>query len=92
MRTIASTENITIKVTKNDLIDDKWIPYLCLSSKIKEIEETKDMLYKRLRVRLYNSYSSNKYNIETKAGIKCIDTKNPMKVDSASLVLSFVKE
>ena len=92
MRTIASTENITIKVTKNDLIDDKWIPYLCLSSKIKEIEETKDMLYKRLRVRLYNSYSSNKYNVETKAGIKCIDTKNPMKSNSASLVLSFIKE
>lgn len=92
MRTVANTETIKIKITKNDLIEDKWIPYLCLSSKIKELENEKDMVYKRLRVRLYNSFSSNKYNIDTKAGIKCIDTKNPMKSNSASLVLYFVKE
>lgn len=91
MRTVVSTEEVEIKVTKNDLIEGRWIPYFCLSNKIKDIENEKDLLYKKLRVRLYNSCSGNKYNMETKAGMKCIDIEKPMKVENASLILSFKK-
>jgi hypothetical protein len=34
----------------------------------------------------------NKYNLKTIAGIRCIDTKEPMAKPEASLVISFEKE
>lgn len=92
MRTITNIEKITIKVTNDDLIEGEWIPYTVLSEKVKEIEMLQNMTYKSLRVKLYNSCSLGKYNTATRAGVKCINVKDTMKSNSASLYLTFVKE
>lgn len=92
MKTVQNIEKVTLKVTNADLIDGKWIHYQLLSNRIAEIEKQKNLGYKSLRTRLYNSCAGGKYNIETKAGLKCIDIEKPMKSNTASLVLEFVKE
>ena len=79
MRTITQTQKITLKVTENDLIEKEWIPYQNVSLLLKKEEESNTMLYKSLRVKLYNSLTGEKYNIKTFAGIKCLSIKNPMK-------------
>ena len=91
MKTVQDIEKVTIEVTKDDLLEGKWLHYQLLSKKLADIEKEKNMNYKSLRNRLYNSYACGKYNIETKAGLKCIDIENPMKNNSASLVLDFKK-
>ena len=88
MKTVQSVENVTITVTKDELLNDKWLSFQLLSKKLGEIEQQKKMAYKHLRNRFYNSRACNKYNMETIAGILYIDTENPMKAE-ASLVLSF---
>ena len=88
MKTIQSVDKITIKVTDSELIAKKWLNYQLLSKKIGEIEQEKNLGYKSLRNKLYNSTACGKYNTAEMAGLKCIDIDNPMK-SSASLVLSF---
>lgn len=88
MKTIQSVDTITIKVTGNELIADKWLNYQLLSKKIGEVEKEKNLGYKSLRNKLYNSTACGKYNTAEMAGLKCIDIDNPMK-SSASLVLKF---
>ena len=88
MKTIQSVDTVTIKVTKNELIADKWLNYQLLSKKIGEVEKEKNLGYKSLRNKLYNSTACGKYNTTEMAGLKCIDIDNPMK-SSASLVLKF---
>lgn len=88
MKTIQSVDTVTIKVTDNELIADKWLNYQLLSKKIGEVEKEKNLGYKSLRNKLYNSTACGKYNTAEMAGLKCIDIDNPMK-SSASLVLKF---
>lgn len=88
MKTIQSVDTVTIKVTGNELIADKWLNYQLLSKKIGEVEREKNLGYKSLRNKLYNSTACGKYNTAEMAGLKCIDIDNPMK-SSASLVLKF---
>lgn len=88
MKTIQSVDTITIKVKYSELIAGKWLNYQLLSKKIGEIEKEKNLGYKSLRNKLYNSTACGKYNTSEVAGLKCIDVKSPMKA-SASLVLSF---
>lgn len=88
MKTIQSVDTITIKVTDSELIAGKWLNYQLLSKKIGEVEQEKNLGYKSLRNKLYNSTACKKYNTAEMAGLKCIDIDNPMK-SSASLVLSF---
>lgn len=88
MKTVQSVENVTITVTKDELLNDKWLSFQLLSKKLGEIEQQKKMAYKQLRNRFYNSRACNKYNMETIAGILYMDTENPMKA-VASLVLNF---
>lgn len=88
MKTIQSVDTITIKVTDNELIAGKWLNYQLLSKKIGEVEKEKNLGYKSLRNKLYNSTACGKYNTSEVAGLKCIDIDSPMK-SSASLVLSF---
>lgn len=88
MKTIQSVDTVTIKVTGNELIADKWLNYQLLSKKIGEVEKEKNLGYKSLRNKLYNSTACGKYNTAEMAGLKCIDIDNPMK-SSASLVLKF---
>lgn len=90
MRTIANTEKVTLKVTDSELIKKKWLNYELLSKKLGEKEKEKGMGYKSLRNKLYNSINCNKYNMQTIAGLQCIDVDTPMKEGvSASLVLEF---
>ena len=91
MRTVQNVETVNIKVSKNDLLNDKWLSCQLLSKKLGEIEQNKGMTYKNLRNRFYNSHACEKYNMETIAGILYIDTKKPMK-GTASLQLSFEVE
>ena len=88
MKTITNTDTVTIKVMDNELIADKWLNYQLLSKKIGEVEKEKNLGYKSLRNKLYNSTACGKYNTAEMAGLKCIDIDNPMK-SSASLVLKF---
>lgn len=88
MKTVQNIEEVTVKVAKDELIDGKWLHYQLLSKKLGDMEKKGDLGYKSLRNRLYNSYACGKYNMETKAGLKCIDVDNPMK-GVASLKLVF---
>lgn len=88
MKTVMSITNVTVKVSKNDLIEGKWLNLPLLSKKLGEIEKSENMVYKDLRNRFYNSNSGKKYNTKEIAGFKCIDTENPM-CGTASLTLSF---
>ncbi len=88
MKTIQSVDTVTIKVKYDELIAGKWLNYQLLSKKIGEVEKEKNLGYKSLRNKLYNSTACGKYNTAEIAGLKCIDIDNPMK-SSASLVLKF---
>lgn len=88
MKTVQSIDNVTIKVSKEELINNKWLTFQLLSKKLAEIEESKKMEYKKLRNKMYNSQACSKYNTQTVAGMKCIDVTNPMK-GTASLALTF---
>ena len=88
MRTIQSTEKVTLKVTKDELFEDKWLNFKLLSAKLAEAEKNSNMCYKQLRNRFYNSEHAGKLNVKTVAGIKFIDTEKPMKA-TASLEISF---
>ena len=88
MRTVKDTKQVTIQITKEDLIDDKWLNLQLLSKKLGELEQASNAVYKSLRNRLYNSCQLDKYNLAMHAGFKCIDVTNPMKAN-ASLELSF---
>lgn len=88
MKTIQSTETVTIKVSNNELFEDKWLNYQLLSKKVNDIEKERNIGYKSLRTKLYNSMSGNKYNISEIAGLKCIDIDNPMR-STASLKIVF---
>lgn len=90
MKTVQDISKITVKVTDSDLIEGKWLNYQVLSKKLAEIEKNENMGYKSLRNRLYNSISCKKYNMEDKAGMKCINVDSPMKA-TASLELTFVR-
>lgn len=91
MKTITSTDKITIKFNKNELLEGKWIHFQLLSRKLGDIEKQKKLPYKRLRNKFYNSRACNKYNMQDIAGLPCIDVTNPMK-GRASLELIFVEE
>ena len=88
MKTVQNIDNITVKVSKEELINGKWLTFQLLSKKLAKIEEYKGMEYKKLRNKMYNSQACSKYNSETVAGMKCIDVTNPMK-GTASLTLTF---
>lgn len=89
MRTVKDVKTVKVKVEDKNLIEGKYIPYNIVSKKLADVEKENNYGYKSLRNRLYNSYACNKYNVVEKAGIKCIDIEEPMKVKRASLVLSF---
>lgn len=88
MKTVQNIDNITVKVNKEELINEKWLAFQLLSKKLAKIEEDKSLEYKKLRNKMYNSQACSKYNSETIAGMKCIDVTNPMK-GTASLTLTF---
>lgn len=88
MRTVQNIDNVTIKVSKDELINEKWLTFQLLSRKLAEIEEDRKIGYKKLRNKMYNSQACSKYNSEIVAGMKCIDVTNPMK-GIASLEFTF---
>lgn len=88
MKTITNTYTATIKVSKDELLEGRWIHFQLLSKKLGEIEKQRKLPYKKLRNKFYNSRACDKYNMQDIAGLACVDTKNPMK-DKASLELVF---
>ena len=91
MRTITSVEEVEIRYKDDDLLYDKWIPFVLLSEKLAVKETEGKMAYKSLRNKLYNALKGKKLNVNTFAGITCIDVENPMKA-AASIKFNFVKE
>lgn len=91
MKTVQSVESVTVTVTKDELLNDKWLSFQLFSKKLREIEKQNSMCYKYLRNRFYNSRACGKYNMETIAGVLYIDTENPMKTLTSSLVVKFKK-
>lgn len=88
MKTVQSTESIKLKIKPDELINKEWLSFQLLSKKLADIEKSKNMQYKNLRNKMYNSQSCNKYNTAIIAGLKCISVKDPMR-GTASLELSF---
>lgn len=88
MRTIKNTDTVTIKVKKEELFEGKWLNFNLLSKKLADIEKNKEMSYKQLRNKFYNSKAGDKYNVKEIAGFTCINIDNPMK-HTASLALFF---
>lgn len=91
MKVVKNIETVEITVNKDELLHDKWLSFQLLSKKLNEMEKQSNMCYKHLRNRLYNSRACNKYNTETIAGVLYIDTENPMKTLTSSLVIKFKK-
>ena len=60
MKTVQNIDNITIKVSKEELINGKWLTFQLLSKKLSGIEEDKGMEYKKLRNKMYNSQACSK--------------------------------
>jgi hypothetical protein len=90
MRTIANTEHITIAVSNDELINEKWLNLNLLSKKLRDVEREKGLSYKKLCNKLYNSVSCDKYNMTVIAGLKCIDVTNPMRANTkASIEFDF---
>ena len=90
MKTIQSTEEVTLEVKKDELLEGKYFSFQLVSKRLSMMEQEGKMPYKNLKSRLYNSKACGKYNLHTVAGITCIDIETPMK-SNASLVLSFKK-
>ena len=88
MKTVASVCTIKVSVSKDELIEGKWLNFRLLSQKLGKMENDQNMAYKQLRNKFYNSMNGNKYNMTEKVGLKCIDIDNPMKA-TASLALVF---
>lgn len=91
MKVVQNIETVEIIVNKDELLNDKWLSFQLLSKKLGEIEKQNSMCYKYLRNRFYNSRACGKYNMETIAGVLYIDTENPMKTLTSSLVVKFKK-
>lgn len=91
MKTVMSIENIELPVSSNELIEGKWLNLLLVSKKIAEVEIKNKVVGKSYRSRFHNSAKGGKYNLETKAGMSCINVESPMRTSSASLILSFVR-
>lgn len=90
MKTIKSVEKITLQVCNKELLNGKYVSLMKVASKLRDYEKEKNLGYKSLRTKFYNSCMCNKYNIVEFAEIRFLDVENPMKVDKASLILEFV--
>lgn len=91
MKTVQSVYTVNLKVTNEELIEGKWLPYQAVSQKLRDYEVEHNLGYKSLRAKLYNSRTCNKYNIAEKYGLPCVNIEEPMK-GTASLQLTFEKE
>jgi hypothetical protein len=91
MKTVQSVYTVKLKVKKEELIEGKWLPYQVVSQKLQDYETKNNLAYKSLRAKLYNSRTCNKYNMDEKYGLPCVNIEEPMK-GTASLQLIFEKE
>lgn len=89
MKTVTNSYHVSVEVTKEDLINDKWLNFFLLSKKLEQIEDKNKEAYKALRSKFYNSWNCGKYNTCEIAGIKCINVEKPMEA-KASLDLEFI--
>ena len=91
MRVVKDTEEITLKVSKSMLLKNRWISVPVVCSLLKKEEESRNLGFKYLRMKFYNSLNSNKYNTQTYIGLLFIDIENPVNA-KASLQLKFEVE
>lgn len=89
MKTIKDTVTLTVEITKEDLLNDKWISVYALSKKLAKLEYQNKAMNKDYRTRLYNSITGGKYNVKVIAGVRFIDTTNLLKSEKASLIMDF---
>lgn len=89
MRTVKEEIKVKFTVTGEDLIDNRYIPYVLLSDMLKQKEINEKIPNEKLRMNLYNMHKGNKFNEKVIARMVCIDVKEPMKEGKSSLVLEF---
>lgn len=89
MRVLENTQEVTIPVTKSELIEGKWYANVAVVKKLQDITKRENAYQYRYKDRFHNSKAGNKYNMEFKGGVECINALEPMAKDSASLVLKF---
>lgn len=82
MRVVTNTVDVIVKISDEDLLEKRWIPYNVLSKKIAELEKT--VGGQSYKVRFYNSLAGGKYNTKTIAHIKCVDTVKTMVENKVS--------
>ena len=88
MRVVKSIIKVTLQVTEEELISNRYLAFSVLTGKVKALEDT-DLKYKGLRSKLYNSDLLGKLNTEVIGSIKFIDTEKPMKTNSSPVYLTF---
>lgn len=92
MRTVKNVEKVALSVSRQNLVNEKYVFVDTVSELLKEQEISKGLKYKSLREKFYNCIRLGKYSITVIYGKQCIDVTNPMMA-RASLALSFkVKE
>lgn len=89
MKVIANTQEVTIPVNKDDLIEGKWFANVAVVQKLQDITKRENLFQYKFKDRFHNSKAGGKYNMAKKGGVECINALNPMAKDSASLVLKF---
>lgn len=90
MRVVKDVTEVTVKVSKEELLEGKYVSYSTVSGRLRKMEEDRNEMVKALRVKFYNSTSTGKYTIIDRFGMKFIDIEKPMKDNSkASLMLKF---
>lgn len=89
MNIIKDVKTVELTVNKEELIFKDYIIVALVSEKLKQKEDSDNLEYKALRNRFYNSLHSDKYNVVTKSGLKCLSVRKPMKASKASLEIIF---
>lgn len=91
MRTVKERTDVEVAVSKDEILNNEWIPFTTVSLKLSELEKKSNAPYKSLRTKLYNARALGKLNMEKIACIDCVNVKEPMK-GNASIMLAFVVE
>lgn len=91
MNVVKDVKQLTLKVSKSNLLEGRYLYVTKLTSMLKELEDKDNMKFKLLRNKFYNSSFGKKYNFKEICGLKCIDVIEPM-TGKASLELTFEVE
>lgn len=91
MKVVTSVVEVELPYNSRELIGGRWIPMFLVSKKLRYRGLSAEHDGVALRSKLYNGLAGGKYNVNSIAGVKCIDVVDTMKA-RASLCLKFREE